>query len=422
MITVVDAIMGSGKSSAAITYMNEHSDQKFIYITPYLEEGARIKNACPDLNFIEPEANTKSRGSKLVHTHQLIKEGCNITTTHAAFLRYGDDLLDAIRQHHYTLIIDEDVATMQTVPVSKNDLSLLVKAGMIHIDNDGHVTVSEGVVSGTRYDDILSHLKSHSLEFVYWDKTQSATYMLWLTPPEVITAFDDVFVLTYLFKGADLYKMFQIYGIEFSYGGIHRDEDGTYRFTDRVDYIPSYVPHLAEKIHLVDDKSSIDPDRMNLVGRKPKALSSSWFQSMTHRDEVNQLRSNIGNFFNNRYHGIDPACRMWTTYEKYKPLLKGKGYTKGFVPFNARATNNLRHKTHLAYCVNVFLHTWHRNCYQSCGFPVTEEEENQYSLGVLVQWIWRSAIRDGGDIWLYLPSSRMRGLLKDWMNSLREGV
>ncbi len=33
-IKVCDAIMGSGKSSAAISYMNEHPNQKFIYITP----------------------------------------------------------------------------------------------------------------------------------------------------------------------------------------------------------------------------------------------------------------------------------------------------------------------------------------------------------------------------------------------------
>lgn len=38
MIKVCDAIMGSGKSSAAINYMNEHPDKKFIYITPYLNK------------------------------------------------------------------------------------------------------------------------------------------------------------------------------------------------------------------------------------------------------------------------------------------------------------------------------------------------------------------------------------------------
>ncbi|MDE6149553.1 MAG: hypothetical protein K2F81_05595, partial [Ruminococcus sp.] len=53
-VKVCDAIMGTGKSSAAITYLNEHKDEKFIYITPYLDEATRIKKNCPSLRFVEP--------------------------------------------------------------------------------------------------------------------------------------------------------------------------------------------------------------------------------------------------------------------------------------------------------------------------------------------------------------------------------
>jgi hypothetical protein len=34
----------------------------------------------------------------------------------------------------------------------------------------------------------------------------------------------------------------------------------------------------------------------------------------------------------------------------------------------------------------------------------------------MIQFIWRSAIRDGKPIHLFVPSERMRTLLKDWMN------
>ena len=36
-VLVCDAIMGAGKTSAAITYMNEHSNDLFVYITPFLD-------------------------------------------------------------------------------------------------------------------------------------------------------------------------------------------------------------------------------------------------------------------------------------------------------------------------------------------------------------------------------------------------
>ena len=47
-------------------------------------------------------------------------------------------------------------------------------------------------------------------------------------------------------------------------------------------------------------------------------------------------------------------------------------------------------------------------------------DEDVYSLSVMLQWIWRSAIRDGNHINIYLPSSRMRGLLLKWLNNEME--
>ena len=54
MVRVCDAIMGSGKTSATIGYINAHPEKKFLYITPYLPEAERIKNNCPQADFVEP--------------------------------------------------------------------------------------------------------------------------------------------------------------------------------------------------------------------------------------------------------------------------------------------------------------------------------------------------------------------------------
>ena len=49
--------------------------------------------------------------------------------------------------------------------------------------------------------------------------------------------------------------------------------------------------------------------------------------------------------------------------------------------------------------------------------------EDMYALSTMIQWIWRSAIRDGKDINIYIPSKRMRTLLVDWINTVsKEGV
>ncbi|MPM86322.1 hypothetical protein SDC9_133411 [bioreactor metagenome] len=40
-----------------------------------------------------------------------------------------------------------------------------------------------------------------------------------------------------------------------------------------------------------------------------------------------------------------------------------------------------------------------------------------FALSTLLQWLWRSAIRDGKPITVYIPSSRMRGLLKQFLDT-----
>ena len=49
-VNVIDAIMGTGKTSAAINFINKSNDEtKFLYITPYLSEVKRIIDSCPNI-------------------------------------------------------------------------------------------------------------------------------------------------------------------------------------------------------------------------------------------------------------------------------------------------------------------------------------------------------------------------------------
>ena len=50
-----------------------------------------------------------------------------------------------------------------------------------------------------------------------------------------------------------------------------------------------------------------------------------------------------------------------------------------------------------------------------------EVDEDMYALSIMVQWIWRSAIREGGEVNLYIPSRRMRELLVGWIDSFGKG-
>ena len=72
------------------------------------------------------------------------------------------------------------------------------------------------------------------------------------------------------------------------------------------------------------------------------------------------------------------------------------------------------------YAVNIFMNVNDKLFYKRYGIEVNEDG---YALSTMLQWIWRSAIRDGKEINIYIPSKRMRTLLTDWINSVsKEGA
>jgi hypothetical protein len=49
--------------------------------------------------------------------------------------------------------------------------------------------------------------------------------------------------------------------------------------------------------------------------------------------------------------------------------------------------------------------------------PRITVHEDLYALSEMIQWIWRSRIRDELPIKVFIPSERMRSLFVRWLNS-----
>ena len=409
MVRVCDALMGSGKSSATIRYINEHPDEKFIYITPYLKEAERIKNGCPDAHFVEPSDKIgKYEYKKSVHTAALIRDGKNITTTHQAFKGYTHETLEDIRRYGYTLFIDENVDVIEQFEFHPGDLQLAVDAGCIN-ETNGFYSVGEKEYTGTALKEMFRLMRSRELVRICDDDEN--TFFYWALPPDLITSFKDVYILTYLFDGQSLHHFLKIYDIPYENIGIARTDDGGYAFGPYPGYTPEYAYHLKDKLHI------LDKDKINSVGDDYHALSMNWFRK--NADGVEQLKRNVSNCYKHIWADIPADRRLWGSYNGAYNQIRGKGYSKSFLTFNAKATNAYRDKDCLVYIANLFMNVNEKKFYTMHGIDVNEDE---YALSIMVQWIWRSAIRDGNDVYLYIPSRRMRLLLTDWIDRVsKEG-
>lgn len=386
-IKVVDALCGSGKTSAAINLINS-STGKFLFITPLLSEVQRIKESCPDKHFLEPE----SRGSKLHDVKRLFQKGRNIVTTHALFELFCEDVVDIIKEQGYTLIIDESLNVIEQYPMYHKDVKLLCN-GLIDVRENGLA-----VWRDKYYEGIFSDLKS------LCDNQRICVYMnsalLQILPVSVFTAFQDIYLLTYMFDCQIIRYYFDLYGL--SYRHIYV-KDGHFTLEPVQYNNSSYV----DLIHIVEHA------KLNEIGESKYALSKSWFEHKP--DDVDQLRKNLVNYYR-KIACVPTAKTLWTTYKTYQDALVGKGYQTTFLACNARATNDYVDRVALAYALNRYANPIIRRYFQQHNITL---DEDGMALSEMIQWVFRSAVRQEHPVNIYIPSKRMRDLMQNWLDSLK---
>ena len=394
-IHVVDCIMGFGKSTAAINYINRsNKGKKFLVITPYLDEIKRYIHECPGKHFKEPVYNG---GSKLNNIKELIRRGENIVSTHALFHKFDSEMMSSCEILGYTLIMDEVTDVVEEYPITNADVDNLMSNYCTKDENGKIIWRDECQGYEGKFSDIKAMCNSGSVVL-------SRDHMLlWLFPAEVFAAFDEVYILTYMFKNQIQRYYYDYCGIEYDYKYVVGDSYENYNFSDKPMRAWNY--NYKNLIHIVDHY------KLNIIGKERTALSKGWYTRNSRTAIMKQLRNNIINYFQNIMHS-NSADTLWTTFKDYKCELSGKGYIKSFLPINARATNLYKERTALAYLVNVFFNPMIIGFFQDHGVEV---DEDGYALSEMLQWIWRSAIREGGEIWIYIPSRRMRELLDGWI-------
>lgn len=397
-IKVIDAIMGAGKTEYAIQLMNEDVNNRYIYVTPFLNEVERVRNSCSDRNFIEPK---QLGNGKLKSLKEILYLQKNIVTTHALFGMADDEVIELLKIGNYVLILDEVMDVISVVDISVDDVRLLFDEKMlIEKDKDRLDWNTEFKNYRGRFNFIKTMAEKNRLIKV------GDTILFWRFPADIFEAFSEVYVMTYLF-GAQIQKYYyDLYGIDYSYYDIEKDKNRYY-----IQPISKVEGRSLEKIR---NCLNILDFNLNEIGDKDYSLSYNYYmKNKNNKLIMGLIKNNIYNYFHNVIKGNSDE-NMWTCFLENKPKLKGKGYTKGFVVYNCRATNYYREKSNLAYMVNRFVNPIILKFFQDRNVKI---DQDLFALSEMLQWIWRSRIREGKRINLYIPSKRMRELLQKWLET-----
>lgn len=412
-IKVLDSPMGYGKTTSLINMMNNKQDRAYIFITPFLTEVQRIKNSCPTLNFKEPKT---INGSKLNGLKKLITNGDNIVSTHALFNRADKELIDLLNMSGYTLILDEVANVVDKADITKDDINLVISQQLVTVEDSGLVRWNNEKYKG-RFSDIMQYCYNESIYYM------NETFVVWTLPVTIFESFKEVWISTYQFDWQIQKYYYDFFGVEYEYYHIKLNEDGTREMVKTegsFSYEKDFIANVKNLLHIcdIDKLNSIgDPIKTKKNTYSNTALSKTWYDELEKKNkrvsgQFNKISNNIHNYFQNICHAKSSDV-LWTTFKEYEPDLKGKGYAKAFIPMNSRATNDYGDRHYMAYCCNRFMMPWQVQFFAQRGVEVNQD---LWALSEMLQWIWRSAIRNGEEVYIYIPSNRMRELLIKWMN------
>lgn len=399
MIYFCDEVMGSGKTTAAIKAINAAPvEQKFMFVTPYLSEVARIKEGCAEKEFCEP---VEGFDCKTADLERLIDVQANIVTTHALFTMMPLEYLEKIRDAGYVLFLDEALEPMEPLTGIDPLDAEYVTDKLIRINEDSSVEW----IASEKYHGQFTFLRNMCDKGYLRGAVseEGAACFVHILPTAYFTSFKDVVIMTYLFSGQILQNYLNIEKLPYKRLFLNYKEqmfaskrEGTFR--------RDYRPLIT----------ILDNPRMNAIGDKKTALSHSWYA----RNDLKQVSNNLNNFFKNMMKS--PAnSRLWTVFADCKEEVGGSRYSKSFLACNTRATNEYKDRTVLAYLVNRYRNPFFVRYFRYYG---VETNNDIFALSEMLQWLWRSALRDGKHIILYIPSKRMRDLLKAWLDFMAGDV
>ena len=387
-VIVYDAIMGSGKTYDAIERMRK-SKGNFLYVTPFLDEVQRILENVP--NTYEPNVTSYDDyyGEKTIlykrdNLLNMANRQMNLVTTHSLFLNLHRG--DYSYFNDYDLILDEVLTPVKLIEMTSDDIQIAFSEGLLVLnEKSGEVSFTGDSYKGKFYAGLKSYCDTANVIFV------NNRLLVWSFPPEIFKSFKSVTVLTYLFEGSLLSNYFEYYNIPFFVKKKSISEELEIKFK-------------------IKSLLNIYEGSCNDLGAYPTAFSVNWLKNRKPND-FKKIKTTVANLVDRNFKTSSKNAGF-TTFKGFQTKLKGKGYSKGFIPVNERATNKYSNNESMIYLANRYLNPNIMDFFRSGGVNV---DQDKWALAELLQWIWRGSIRNNEKMNLFIPSKRMRTLLINWL-------
>ena len=396
-ITIKDYPCGSGKTTSMIKSFKQ--EEKYLVILYYLSEVNRIIEDTTHVSFVEPIAEGNIQNTKTESLKDLLLTGRNVATTHSMYERLvplaEEGLLD-----DDNIIIDEVPEVVKPVSTkSKTSIQeFYISRGFIEVEDNGLVLATDKwrekkeEVADTLSNKILTYAETGCLYLL------GEHMFIWAMPSKLLSAGKSVTILTYKAEGSLLVSYMRKLSLPYLIQSNKYKEE-------------AFREQAAELINL-QDIPSISKLKLSHTGQQEGMRSSNYYS---------KLSCGLKNLRSRQLKGLDLSNVLLTCKKDAWIQNNGKAgvFAQGskifentnWIANTTRGTNEYAHCSHLIYLydqnINKLLARWLND--ESRHF------NDAYALTELIQWVWRSRIRKGEPITLYLPAPRMRSIFIDWL-------
>jgi len=396
---------------------NFKEDRKYLVILPLLSEVDRVIEASKSIEFVQPDENDNAQGTKTSSLESQLLLGNNIATTHSMYEKLVPLIRDGLLDD-YDIIIDEvpEVVKMVTSKSKTSIQEFYLDTGYMDVD------ATTGLVRPTmkwwhHRDDVSDTLSPKILNFAETGclYLQEGKMFIWALPQSILNAGRSVTVMTYKSEGSMLLAYLRKIGLPFEVSNDNQLEENFRARAAELITIEG-IPALSKTnfSYTAQVKGMSSPSYATKIARSLKNLRE---RKLVGVDINNILLTSKKDAWNKAANDNNPntADEDETPKKNSKPGVFAKGSRMkdvNWVANTTRGTNDYMHCSHLIYLydqnINFIVARWLGDSSQAF--------KDAYALTELIQWVWRSRVRRGEPITLYLPSLRMRKLFEAWLN------
>lgn len=402
-INVLDSLPGTGKSTAVFKMMADRKNEKFIYVSPLLSEVtdsekvlARVNTDCfaKELNFRSP----KGAEVKSTEVLRFLEQGENISCTHSLLLNMDSRHWELIQKQGYNLVLDEELAVVERFEDAKRgDLRLMVESGLAEVAEPFSrvkVTCPPRFFTDSSYQSIAEAAEGGYLFTA--KNTSQYNFMVTMVPVELFRSFKSVLIITYMFQGSILDLYLQLHNLKWEYVNFP-----LHKTTQEV---------VAQVRSLITFKTTPTLARLSR-----SSLSHTWYAG-ARQEQLRKIGAAIACV--RRQEGAE---RLLLTLPKEYALRGRKSVCRPkdapaiaqWLWAGTRATNDHGNKDVVLHLYNRFPNENVRVYFEQHGLKL---DRDRFALAEMIQFVFRSAVRNGKPITLYVGSTRMKDLFEQWLS------